>query len=297
MFENAADPERASNPQANATLKGSRVLGMPELARTGLSENWMLKMLGDRHWRLIANAAGQSKASFRDRSGRDVYAAFCALSVSADGFERPDLDDRLDIASSLYRVSSARLASQHVLTIGYREVARVCLVSTFVSRQRAGENRSVARVDFPGLPALPALPADLAFPRRAATLARQGADGHFGLRIDAASAASAAEADYIFTPCPSLDFNRAGLLYFPSFIAAAERALSQRLGPHAHEYVLAKRDVLFSGNVDLHEPISVRIADLQPARTGLKSALILSGPGDRPLCQVFCEYRKPAAED
>lgn len=280
---------RAGNP---ASLATGHVLGMPELARSGLSESWMLKILGDRHWRLIAGAAGQSKASFRDRSGRDVYAAFCCLSVTAENFDLPDLDDRLDIHSDLFRISPARLASSHVLRIGFQEIARVCLVSAFIARTKQGENRSVARVDFPGLPVLAAPPEDLAFPQAAARLARSGADGHLGLRMPESLPG---EPDDIFHPVPSLDFNRAGLLYFPSFVAAAERAVAARFGEKAHEFVLARRDVLFAGNVDLNEPISVFITDFRREGDGTKAAVALTGGDSRPLCQVFCEYRKTVA--
>lgn len=283
---------QAGNP---ASLETAHVLGMPELAHSGLSESWMLKTLGDRHWHLIAGAAGQTKASFRDRSGRDVYAAFCCLSVTAENFGLPDLGDRLDIRSELYRISPARIASSHVLTIGFQEIARVCLVSTFIARTKPGENRSVARVDFPGLPVLSAPPADLAFPQQAAGLARKGADGHLGLRMPENQQNHSGEADDIFRPVPSLDFNRAGLLYFPSFVAAAERTVAARLGTGAHEFVLSRRDVLFSGNVELYEPISVFITDLRRDGDGAKAAIALTGAEGRPLCQVFCEYRKANA--
>ncbi|TYC54089.1 hypothetical protein FMN50_13205 [Rhodobacterales bacterium] len=287
MFEDVPEQETDDLAAHVATQESSYSLGMPELSHTGLSEQWMLKTLGDRHWRLIAAAAGQAKASFRDRNGREVYAAFCGLSVAAPHFGRPDLDDRLDIRSTLHRVSPARLASEHVLRIGATEIARVCLVSTFISRTRDGENRSVARVDFPGLPVLPALPARQQFPREAARLARQGADGHFGLAMPAELTRGP---DETLRPNPSLDFNRAGLLYFPSFVAVAERAVGTRMGRASDGLVLRRRDVLFFGNVELHEPISVFVTDCVHDEDRFRAAVALKGSDDRPLCQVFCEY-------
>ncbi|WP_298985628.1 Pnap_2097 family protein [uncultured Roseibium sp.] len=288
-MKSSAEIAATAQVRSQGGWQSIQTLGMPELGYAGLSENWMLKTLGHRHWRLIANAAGQQHASFKDRSGNDVYAAFCALSVDCPGLFLADLDDSLETESTLYRVSRARLASLHALKLKGEPIASVCLVSTFVSRMVVGENASVARVDFAGLPALPALPADLEFPHLAARLARSGADRHLGLRM---SQAEDNDPDLIYETSPSLDFNRAGLVYFPSFVAAAERAASNRFGKMAHQYVLRRRDVLFFGNLDLNEPVAVRIADWVDTGQKVKTSLLLTGVNERRVCEVFCEYGK-----
>ncbi|WFE91169.1 hypothetical protein K1718_07390 [Roseibium porphyridii] len=288
-MKSSAELVEISKERSQGGWQSSQTLGMPELGYTGLSENWMLKTLGHRHWRLIANASGQQHASFKDRRGNDVYAAFCALSVDCPGLFLADLDDSLETVSKLYRVSRARLASLHVLKLKGEPIASVCLVSTFVSRMVAGENASVARVDFAGLPALPALPADLDFPYHAARLARSGADGHLGLRM---FQAEGRDPDLVYSTCPSLDFNRAGLMYFPSFVAAAERAASDRFGKRAHHFALRRRDVLFFGNLELNESLAVRIADWIETEQAVKASLLLTGKNERRVCEVFCEYGK-----
>ncbi|MET1413548.1 Pnap_2097 family protein [Roseibium sp. HPY-6] len=289
MLDHALGNSSAPPARPQVSWRSSHDLGMPELGYVGLSENWLLKTLGHRHWHLIANAAGQKNATFRNREGNDVYAAFCALSVNTPALWLPDLNDRLDLESTLYRVSRTRLASRHILQVDGTLIGSVCLVSTFVSRRVAGRNASVARVDFPGLPALPALPADLDFPHVAARLAKSGGDRHLGLEGNATTQPTP---DLVYEPCPSLDFNRAGLMYFPSFVAAAERAVFKRFGDAAHRFVLSRRDVLFFGNLELHEKLAVQIVDWAEEERFTNAALSATGANGRPVCKLFCRYRK-----
>ena len=49
------------------------VLGMPHLCMTGLSETWLLKECGHRHWLLLAEAAGLAAPDFRDPAGDPIF--------------------------------------------------------------------------------------------------------------------------------------------------------------------------------------------------------------------------------
>jgi probable biosynthetic protein (TIGR04098 family) len=42
---------------------------MPQLAYTGLSENWLIKECGHRHWEALAGDAGRSAPDFVDEDG------------------------------------------------------------------------------------------------------------------------------------------------------------------------------------------------------------------------------------
>ena len=57
------------------------VLGMPHLCLGGLSETWLLKECGHRHWLLLAHAARRAVPDFRYAGGDPVYAAFVAVTV------------------------------------------------------------------------------------------------------------------------------------------------------------------------------------------------------------------------
>ncbi len=161
--------------EAAPTIAESVLLGMPQLSLSGLSESWLLKDLGHRHWMLLARLAGRPVPDFRDVDGAPVYAAFCALSVKDADFararrERPARPSSSDIS----RVSRTQSASRHRLSVAGKPVGEVELVSAFVRRANGGGNHSVARVALDAFPA----PGDAANgrPRRARRRSRAPGD-------------------------------------------------------------------------------------------------------------------------
>ncbi|ODN71026.1 Pnap_2097 family protein [Methylobrevis pamukkalensis] len=124
-------------------------LGMPQLCLGGLSETWLLKELGHRHWMLLAFAAGHAVPAFRDGRGAPVYAAFSAVRIDEADFASLGENDLLTVDSSLSRLSRTRFRSRHRLTAAGRPVGMVDMVSTFVTRREAGRNRSIARARSP----------------------------------------------------------------------------------------------------------------------------------------------------
>ena len=77
-------PPLTSAPEAPYDgMARSIVLGMPQLCLGGLSETWLLKDIGHRHWTLLGYALGQSLPEFEDASGAAVHAAFSARRYSS----------------------------------------------------------------------------------------------------------------------------------------------------------------------------------------------------------------------
>ncbi len=181
----AISPDALLSEIAAPTLRESVLLGMPQLSLSGLSESWLLKDLGHRHWMLLARLAGRAVPDFRDADGAPVYAAFCALSVKDADFAALGENDRLTIVSDISRVSRTQSASRHRLSVAGKPVGEVELVSAFVRRASGGGNHTVARVALDAFPppvaprtdGLAALAADL----RAGRQAR-----HFGFDLHAA---------------------------------------------------------------------------------------------------------------
>lgn len=233
-------------------------LAMGQLAPDGLSEQWLLRDGGDRHWMLIARALGQDRAVFRDPAGRAVYAAFCATSVALAPPAAPLLGADAQIRSDLSRVSGACLASDHRYMVAGREVARLRMISIFVSHDETGSNRRVRRNDL--IDAGCVLPPAHAGLRALHDRARAVAQACRGRGLSGGAAVLEA------TPVPSLDFNAAGLMYFPTYSRLAEMAEGQAAGgPLAP---LAGREMVYMGNLDPGEGVRLAFAgaDLLIAR-------------------------------
>lgn len=232
--------------RTETALAERMVLGMRHLSPFGLAEPWLLRDCGDRHWALIARAMGQERAVFADALGRPVYAAFCATRLDLAPVRRTLLGETVEIGSNLCALTPVRLGSVHRLTAGGRELARLEMISTFVSHDGSGSNRRILRSAPLGRLELPQAGADLLeLENNARSLAR------------AARARSPVAAIHAEVPAPALDFNAVGLLYFPTFSRLAETAQPGRTA-------LARREVVHLGNVDPGEAVS-----LHPAPCGL----------------------------
>ncbi|MXN16325.1 hypothetical protein GR170_00645 [Pseudooceanicola sp. GBMRC 2024] len=245
-------------PTAAPALREQLRLGMMQLSPYGLSEQWLLRHLGDLHWSLIARAAGRPDTAFRDATGRPVYAAFCATRLQlSDRVAR--LGGTVGIAARLAQVSPHRLGSIHEVTGPEGLLARLEMISCFLSHDESGSNRRLLRSRLPGLPPLPVAQGPLmalhARARDTARRLRQGSPGPERLRL---------------TPLPALDFNAVGLLYFPTFSRIAEQA-----APSAG--ALRLREVIYAGNLDPGEEIVV---------SGPDETLVLHGP-----CGPLAEIR------
>jgi len=284
-------PVLAEDPPVVASSDVVR-LGMPQLSLGGLSETWLLKELGHRHWMLLARMAGREVPDFRDPGGDPVYAAFCAVSIRDAGFGSLAEHDGLMIASRLARVSRTQFASVHRLSRAGAAVGEVELSSVFVKRAQAGRNRSITRVALDGFPPAGTVPE---FSRAAAMAALIRSDrwtGHFGFRRDEAEAGRSLR----IRPCPSQDFNGADLLYFAAFQAFVDRAEWELLdGPSAPAVTLA-RDIVYHGNVEVGEAVVATLLGLRREGGALDHWFRLSREGDGArLADVFTR-RSSAAQ-
>ena len=243
----------------------------------GLSEQWLKRRAGDLHWRLIARAMGQRDAVFICPDGEPLYAAFCATSLKIFEPDAPRLGGNLVLSSDLYRVGHGRLASCVEIAAEDRIIGRMVLVSAFVGRTVPESNRSIVRRSPKALAMPPE--ADISIKRIAgvaATLARsalQKGPGHLvGTRRQ----------DLL--PCPATDFNAAGLLYFPSFSALADRALFQS-GERDCQFITS-RQVIYLGNVEPGEWIGIGLRKISRGYD-----VFLHGSDDRPLALMRARFR------
>ncbi|EKE68304.1 Pnap_2097 family protein [Celeribacter baekdonensis] len=220
-------------------------LGMAQLSPAGLSEQWLLRFCGDQHWALIAKALGQREAVFHAEDGRPVYAAFCTTSLRFYPLSRPLLGQDAQILSRLFAVSDTRTGSTHQIMVGGERIAKVSMISTFVSHDASRSNTRIFRNTVLGdMQIMPAGPELMMLDGETRETARS-------LRK---AAQVGVQTYYCERPTPSLDFNAVGLLYFPTFSRIAEAAAYAR--SERPEPVLG-RDVVYLGNINQGDRVYV----------------------------------------
>ncbi|SAL05696.1 hypothetical protein AWB78_07647 [Caballeronia calidae] len=224
--------------------------GMPQLNIAGLSENWLLKECGDRHWDALAR---ETQSDFISDEGSRAYAAFTSIRLRAQGMRDVRENDTFCIRTELSRVGPARHLSEHRVSGRDAMSVAVSMMSTFVLRTEARNNRSVARASFSTLKGdiVPMNSAISDMQEAARALRLREADARIaelGLHEDTTCA------PLTFLPCPYNDFNGADFLYFASFQAFADRAEWQTWRLEDTPAIVS-RELHFHGNIDVGESL------------------------------------------
>ncbi|WP_051676352.1 Pnap_2097 family protein [Polaromonas glacialis] len=248
-----------------ACLEALYVAGMPNLCYNGLSENWLLKECGHRHWLAMAQALGRQQPEFRNAQGRKVYAAFTLVRLSDAKLEQIGEHDAFFIISQCLpacrSVGRAQHYSRHDLRVHGRRGARVEMLSAFVRREKPGNNLSVVRaamteskVNHDAMDQELATAAD-AFVRHGRERRAGVWSGPPGMDLEEGGTD---RYETVFMPCPNNDFNGADLLYFASFQAVVDRAewswMVNALPPGQPASII-EREMVFYSNMNLGDSV------------------------------------------
>lgn len=249
--------DRAERLRPASALQQHYRAGMPQLGLYGLSENWLLKECGHLHWLAIAQAHGRALPEFADEAGHKSYAALTALHLHEAQLDAVTENAPFSLAVRATSPGRAQHFSTQTLRTGTLRGARVELLSAFI-RRAAGSNRSIVRAPVGGDSAEPGdrtlTDAALSLQARARVFRTGGGIGRLGLQP---AAHGGALRSAVFTPCPHNDFNGAGLLYFASFQALADRA---ELAWHGLRPALTvERELYFYGNIDPGESVRAEL--------------------------------------
>ncbi|MCJ2130457.1 Pnap_2097 family protein [Methylobacterium sp. E-045] len=267
----------AGSPLSDAS---SYVLGMPHLCPNGLSENWLWKELGHRHWNLIAQAYGRAAAGFGPKGGQPIYAAFRNISLHGGDLGGVRENDSLDVRSTITSLSETRVVSRHVAACRDRLIADVEMTSVFVRRQAEGVNRSIIRVRIEGPggaePSGETMASHPSYSRRATS-----AQDTF---VDEREVGTMA-----IETCPHLDFNGAGLLYFSSFIAAVDRAEWHLVGKRSGLLATRERRAVFYANIEVGDDLTVRMLTAQDGTACRHRALLSASVDGKLLAEVVTD--------
>lgn len=249
--------DRADRLRPACALQQHYRAGMPQLGLYGLAENWLLKECGHLHWLAIAQARGMPVPEFADEAGHKSYAALTALHLHDARLDTVSENAPFSLAVRATSPGRAQHYSAQTLRTGTQRGARIELLSAFVRRE-AGSNRSIVRAPVGGdsAEADDRTLTDAALSLQARARIFRSGDGVARMGLQPAAADHALRA-VDFTPCPHNDFNGAGLLYFASFQALADRAELAWYGLRPARTV--ERELYFYGNIDPGESVRAEL--------------------------------------
>lgn len=253
---------------------GPLVIGMPQLGPYGLSENWLLRHLGDLHWRMICDALGSRSRDIVDEEGNRLYASFVRVTwiaskpLSAFG-ESDELTGRMDMVRS----GDGIFLSETGVTVGGETIA-IKMASIFSRRDREGSNERL-------LSSAPVIPEGCAIPDIQTTptylsdhrLLRTGKMPVLEFAGEKFEVSREPEEVVPYRINGYYDFNGANLLYFASYPTIADSCtatsrLIEKAGGYRRFVTMCSpraRDIFYFGNADVTDSIECSIATQQSA--------------------------------
>lgn len=113
---------------------------MPQMALGCLSENWLLKELGDLHWDTLCSSLKSTSRDLVDSQGRRLYATFVRIRIDLDGTLR-DFGEGDEISFCAEMMRFGRSTVQSTIAIqGPKSSGTASLLTTFSVRTRADSN-------------------------------------------------------------------------------------------------------------------------------------------------------------
>ncbi len=242
----------ATRVDGDAPFVESIDLGMSQMAMGGLSESWLLKTLGDLHWRQIAEALGTPARDIRDGEGHRLYAAFARVRFRSNVPLASFVEgERLTFRARLACFGPGIFFS--TVDVGGEDGRHILaeLMSSFVRRGDPASNAglvrgqpSLARCAAPALDTLPAFGLGYQERRRERGTQRP------------------ALASTRYDILPTHDINGVGLLYFAAYPIISDicraRAAGQDAGAAARISTV-ERDVCYFANADAGAPLEWRL--------------------------------------
>ena len=116
-----------------------------EVANSALSENWLLKYLGDYHWQLLSKAYNLKSSEFADENGNRLYATFVRISYTLSNSEYFWENDVLDFVGSIESFGKETFISSIDGTNQRDSLSRISakLITVFSVRER--NNNSIQK--------------------------------------------------------------------------------------------------------------------------------------------------------
>jgi probable biosynthetic protein (TIGR04098 family) len=258
----AAAARRIAPAQTGVTLQQRVELGMPQMALSGLSESWLLKALGDWHWRMIGEALETRPVDICDSFGNRLYPAFTRLRFrSSEPLAAYREGEQLRAEASLSRYGAAIFFSAVRIGGESGRAIEAELMSSFICRAQGGGNAQLQRAQ-PVLPEPCAAPAHVDMPDFGAEYAR---------RRRSRDSARPVLARMPYAVMPQYDINGVGLLYYAAYPMIAD-ICDMRRRPEGAAWAAGtstiERDIFYFANADAGAALEWRLHG-DPAGDGL----------------------------
>ena len=255
-------PTKASIVKTISVTKKYEI-GMPQMANNALSENWLLKELGDIHWKMFSKGLEQKSVDLKDDEGNRLYATFIRIQYSLSPLNNFGESEELSLKGKIRRFGNNTYLSEIMGSCNKNKIA-ANLMTSFSIRE-SNDNSKILRSNpqerTNQIPQFERMPEFLNEYRLVKNeLLKELETNCFKFKIKKKTIGS-----FEYSINPFFDINGVGLLYYASYPIISDICITSYLKKMSKlidfetQYYTVHRDILYFANCNISDVIVCKI--------------------------------------
>lgn len=250
---------------------------MPQMANSALSENWLLKFLGDTHWQLITKGFQKKSSEFKDDNGNRLYSTFIRINYSVSPLYQFSENEIIDFNSSIKCFGNNTFLSKVIGNCGEKKIS-ASLMTTFSVRECTDNNKiskcepKVRTNKISQLSKTPLFLNDYRLLRKRLIEEISTDYGIFPINDDILFSCE-------YSINPYYDINGVGLLYFASYPIISDKCFDEYYKQNDNLQTIY-RDIFYFANCNSNEKIIFKLNSIDEIDNGLKTTVSLFRKSD-----------------
>ena len=253
---------------------------MPQMANSALSENWLLKFLGDTHWQLITKGFQKKSSEFKDDDGNRLYSTFIRINYSVSPLCQFSENEIIDFNSSIKCFGNNTFLSRVIGNCDEKKIS-ASLMTTFSVRECTDNNKiskcepKVRTNKISQLSKTPLFLNDYRLLRKGLIDEISSDYGIFQINDDILFSCE-------YSINPYYDINGVGLLYFASYPIISDKCFDEYYQKNDNLQTIY-RDIFYFANCNSSEKIIFTLNSIVEIENGLKTTVSLYRKSDNQL--------------
>lgn len=272
-------PELSVNNESISDFESVEI-GMPQMANSALSESWLLKFLGDKHWQLLTKGFNKKSSEFKDENHNRLYATFLRVKYEISQLTKFTENDTIHFTSTINGFGNNTFLSRiYGKCLEYRISAT--LMTTFSVREQSN-NKKITKCEpkikserITQLLKTPLFLNDYRLLRKGLTENISTNDLVFKIVDD-----SIFSCNYDINPY--YDINGVGLLYYAAYPIISDKCLLE-YDQTMSSYHTVFRDTFYFANSNAGDKIIFKLNTLDKSETKIKTLTSLFRESDNQL--------------
>lgn len=244
-------------------------IGMPQMANSALSESWLLKYIGNKHWFLLSEGFNKKSSEFKDEYGNRIYATFVRINYSTTALNEFQENEIINFNSIIEGFGSNTFIS-NIVGNGSNKEIKATLLTTFSTRANKNNNEiSKSNLDlFPNtigqLSKTPILLNDYRLLRKGLI---DEIPSNFGVFPNTDNVIFTCEYDVN----PYYDINGVGLLYYAAYPIVSDSCCLKYFKDYkSHSYQTIYRDIFYFANCNPTDNIIFQLNFIDQSENKIK---------------------------